>query len=47
MGCPITQVWTGEVGAQGLRLKFREDHENPKVIAFVPDGSDVRVSLEG
>ncbi len=46
IGCPMTQVWAGEVGAQGLRLKFREDHENPKFIALVPDGAEVRVSLE-
>ena len=46
IGCPLTRVWAGEVGAQGLRLQFREDDKNPKVIAFIPDGSEVRVSLE-
>jgi hypothetical protein len=46
IGCPITKVWAGEIGAQGLRVQFRGDHENPRVISFVPDGADVRVSLE-
>ena len=46
MGCVVTGVAPGDVGAAGLRIKFREDDENPKFIKMVPDGAEVRISLE-
>lgn len=46
IGCRLARAWPGEVGAQGLRLQFREDHDNPRVVSLVPSGSEVQVSLE-
>jgi hypothetical protein len=57
LGHPITAAWPGGVeegvGAQGLsslmvlKLRFREDSENPRVIRLEAVGKAVRVSLEG
>jgi hypothetical protein len=46
IGCPLARVWAGEVGAQGLRLQFRADHENPRIIALEPSGSELQVTLD-
>jgi len=46
IGCRLARAWPGEVGAQGLRLQFREDHDNPRVVSLVPSGSEVQVGLE-
>ncbi|MDP6978785.1 MAG: hypothetical protein QF570_09320 [Myxococcota bacterium] len=46
MGCPLARVSAGDVGAQGLRLQFREDHDNPRIVALIPSGADVQVRLE-
>ena len=46
LGCPLARVEAGEVGAQGIRLQFRADHENPRIIVLRPSGSEVQVSLE-
>lgn len=46
IGDPLTRVSPGEIGALGLRLQFRADHDNPRVVVVVPSGSEVQVSLE-
>jgi hypothetical protein len=46
VGSPLARVGAGEVGAQGLRLQFRADHENPRVIVLQPSASEVQVTLE-
>ena len=46
LGCVLARVCEGEVGAQGMRLQFREDHDNPRVVVLAPSGSDVQVRLE-
>ena len=46
LGAPLARVWAGEVGAQGLRLQFRGDHENPRFITFAPSGSEVQVQID-
>lgn len=56
LGNPITAAWPGGVeeglGAQGLgslmvlKLRFREDSENPRVVRLEAVGKAVRVSLE-
>jgi hypothetical protein len=46
VGSPLARVSAGEVGAQGLRLQFRADHENPRFITLQPSGSEVQVTLE-
>lgn len=45
LGSPLARVFAGDVGAQGLRLQFRSDHENPRFITLQPSGSEVQVSL--
>ncbi len=46
MGCVLARVTAGEVGAQGLQLQFREDHDNPRVVSLLPSGSEVQVGLD-
>lgn len=46
LGCPLARVGAGDVGAQGLRLQFRADHENPRMIVLQPSGSEIQVTLE-
>lgn len=56
LGQPITAAWPGGVedgvGAKGLgelmvvKLRFREESENPRTIRLESVGSGVRVSLE-
>lgn len=46
MGCLLARVTAGEVGAQGLRLQFREDQDNPRIVSLSPSGADVQVRLE-
>ena len=46
MGSPLARVWAGEIGAQGMRLQFREDADNPRIITLLPSGADVQVRLE-
>ena len=45
IGFPITRVWRDESGRGGLRLQFRGDEENPRVVALTADGSRVRAWL--
>lgn len=57
LGQPVTAAWPGGVeegvGASGLgslmvlKLRFREESENPRVVRLEATGSAVRVSLEG
>lgn len=57
LGNSITAAWPGGVeeglGAQGLgslmvlKLRFREESENPRVVRLEAVGKAVRVSLEG
>lgn len=56
LGQPITAAWPGGVedgvGAKGLgalmvvKLRFREESENPRTVRLESVGSGVRVSLE-
>lgn len=46
IGSPLTRVEAGDVGAQGLRLQFRADHENPRIVALQPSGSEIQLTLE-
>lgn len=55
VGNPIARVWpvgsdetTRESGAEvrGVRLQFRADHENPKLVSLGFDDDQVRVVLE-
>ena len=46
IGCPLARAEAGEVGAQGIRLQFRADHENPRIIVLQPSGSEVQAILE-
>jgi hypothetical protein len=56
LGQPITAAWPGGVadgvGARGLgslmvlKLRFREETENPRVVQLEATGPQVRVSLE-
>ena len=54
-GNPITRVWPAADGGEGavaadavhgVRLQFRADDENPKVISMVYEGGAVRVGEE-
>lgn len=57
LGQPLTAAWPGgidaAVGAQvsgplmSLKMRFREEAENPRVVLLESAGSAVRVSLEG
>ena len=57
LGQPITAAWPGGVddgvGARGLgslmvlKLRFREETENPRIVKLEATGPQVRVSLEG
>lgn len=57
IGQPMTAVWPGGVedgvGARGLgslmvlKMRFREEAENPRIVVLEATGSAVRVSLEG
>jgi hypothetical protein len=57
LGQPITAAWPGGVadgvGARGLgslmvlKLRFREESENPKIVQLEATGSQLRVSLDG
>ena len=56
IGQPITAAWPGGVeegvGARGLgslmvlKLRFREENENPRIVRLEATGSALRVSLE-
>jgi len=56
LGHPITVAWPGGVeegvGARGLgslmvlKLRFREENENPRVVRLEATGNALRVSLE-
>jgi hypothetical protein len=55
IGNPITRVWPGSTGTgaaagagavEDVRIQFREDQENPKVISLRFEGGEVGVSLE-
>ncbi|MFK7895621.1 MAG: hypothetical protein AB8G23_07275 [Myxococcota bacterium] len=56
IGNPLTAAWPGGVedgiGAQGLaslmvlKLRFREEAENPRVIELESTGSQVRITLQ-
>lgn len=46
LGSPLARVGAGDVAAQGFRLQFRADHENPRIIVLQPSGSEVQVTLE-
>lgn len=56
LGQPITAAWPGGVeegvGASGLgklmviKLRFREENENPRVVRLEATGSAIRVSLD-
>ena len=57
LGQPITAAWPGGVedgvGASGLgslmvlKLRFREEAENPRVVVVEATGSALRVALDG
>jgi hypothetical protein len=49
LGNPIVRVWRpegGVAGTTGLRIQFREDDHNPKIIALIPEGTGVRVFVD-
>jgi len=55
VGHSITRVWaaatdagaaTGGAGVSAVRIQFREDEENPKVISLSLEGGAVRVTTE-
>jgi hypothetical protein len=55
LGSSITRVWpaatdagaaAGGVGVSAVRIQFREDEENPKVISLSFEGGAVRVTTE-
>jgi hypothetical protein len=49
LGAPLVRVWLGDAtpaGGGGFRLQFREDDDNPRIIALDADGPLVRASLE-
>jgi len=46
VGSPLVRAVAGDVGAQGLRLQFRADNENPRFITLQPSGSEVQVTLD-
>jgi len=45
MGFPLTRVARAS-GSGGVRMQFREDDENPKVIVISPEAAEVRVFLD-
>ena len=57
LGQPLTAAWPGgveeSVGATGsgpllaLKLRFREETQNPRIVLLESAGTAVRVSLEG
>jgi len=57
LGQPLTAVWPGDaetaVGARGadavrvLKLRFREESENPRVIVLEAEERRLRVQIEG
>jgi len=49
LGAPLVRAWLGDVtpaGGRGVRLQFREDDDNPRIVALDPDGVLVRASVE-
>jgi hypothetical protein len=56
LGHPLTAAWPGGVedgiGAQGLaslmivKLRFREESENPRVVQLESTGSQIRITLQ-
>jgi len=56
LGAPLTAAWPGGVeegvGARGLgslmvlKLRFREESENPRVVQLEATGNSIRISLE-
>lgn len=57
LGHPLTAVWPGDVesgvgarsldSAKILKLRFREEAKNPRVVALEARGETVKVALEG
>lgn len=57
LGTPVTAAWPGGVeegvGARGLhslmvlKLRFREESDNPRVLCLEAAGRSVRVTIEG
>jgi len=57
LGQPLTAAWPGGLGeAEGaqasgpllvLKLRFREESENPRIVSLESAGSAIRVALEG
>jgi hypothetical protein len=57
LGQPLTAAWPGGTeGAEGaqasgpllvLKLRFREETENPRIVSLESAGSAIRVALEG
>jgi hypothetical protein len=45
IGNPLTRVWEEPAGA--LRMQFRADDDNPRIVGFERQGGLVRVALEG
>jgi len=50
LGAPLVRVWLGDAGpaggGSGFRLQFREEGDNPRIIALDADGPLVRAHLE-
>jgi len=50
LGAPLVRVWFGDAtpagGGRGFRLQFREEDDNPRIIALDADGPLVRARLE-
>ncbi len=48
LGAPLVRVWLGDAApgsGRGVRLQFREDDDNPRIVALDPDGPLVRAGL--
>lgn len=46
LGNPLTAVWPGDPDPASVRLRFRPEGENPRVVRLVAEGRGVRASLE-
>jgi len=48
IGSPITRAWLADPSSRlgGLRLQFREDDQNPRIVGLAPDGQSVRAWLD-
>jgi hypothetical protein len=48
LGSPLVRVWFGDAtqgGRRSVRLQFREDDENPKIVALDADGPLLQAAL--